>query len=74
MYGRYAHKDSLAFKQDFLHLPLVNLWLADFQEILLKKNPSLKLLPRSFTYIPTYDIDIASSYKTKDFLEMQEAF
>jgi hypothetical protein len=67
MYGRYAHENSLAFKQGFLNLPLINIWLADLQEILSKKNPSLKLLSRSFTFIPTYDIDIAWSYKHKGF-------
>src|SRR5882724_13052760 len=30
-YGRYAHTNSLAFKEGFLHLPLVNIWLNDFK-------------------------------------------
>ena len=33
-YGRYAHTNSLAFKQGFLHLPLVNLWLKEMFQVL----------------------------------------
>lgn len=59
MYGRYAHANSLAFKNNFLHLPLINLWL---QEI--KKNHSaFNIHSTKFTYIPTYDVDIAFAYQ-----------
>ena len=32
MYGRYAHENSLAFKEGFLQLPLINIWVKDFAE------------------------------------------
>lgn len=32
MYGRYAHENSLAFKENFLHLPLINIWLQEFKQ------------------------------------------
>ena len=41
MYGRYAHENSLAFKEGFLNLPLINIWLEDFKNVLKKKFPSL---------------------------------
>ena len=31
IYGRYAHENSIAFKENFLHLPLINFWLEDFK-------------------------------------------
>jgi hypothetical protein len=65
MYGRYAHENSLAYKENFLQLPLVNLWLKEFGEKLTKKLPSLPLNPKPFTFLPTYDIDIAFSYLHK---------
>lgn len=65
MYGRYAHENSLAYKQDFLQLPLVNIWLQEFSKLLNKKFPSLGLNPKLFTFLPTYDIDIAYSYLYK---------
>lgn len=58
-YGRYAHENSIAYKENFLNIPLVNLWV---QEI-------AKLFPRSHfpfstaNFLPTYDIDIAYCYK-----------
>lgn len=64
-YGRYAHENSLAYRENFLHLPLVNLWLTEFSQLLTKKFPELNLVPRPFTFLPTYDIDIASSYLYK---------
>ncbi len=65
MYGRYAHENSLAFKENFLHLPLINIWLRDFKRSLQDKFPRLVIHNSSFTFIPTYDIDEAYSYKHK---------
>ncbi|MEJ7678806.1 MAG: hypothetical protein WKG06_13295 [Segetibacter sp.] len=67
-YGRYAHQNSIAFKADFLKLPLVNIWLQQFTNLLIKKFPSLHFTPPSFGFLPTYDIDIAWSYLHKGWL------
>jgi hypothetical protein len=91
-YGRYAHENSLAFKEGFLQLPLINVWIKDFKNCLQLKFPSLTTpsaadrvspkalavaqgLPQAqrfpiaigtrFTFLPTYDIDEAYSYKYK---------
>lgn len=64
-YGRYAHQNSIAFKENFLHLPLVNLWMEEFKKVLLIKFPTLAFKEKKFHFIPTYDIDIAYSYKGK---------
>jgi len=68
MYGRYSHENSLAFKENFLQLPLVNIWLQHFKKELLQKFPSLHLTPSAFRLLPTYDIDIAWSYRHKGWL------
>ncbi len=65
MYGRYAHENCLAFKENFLCLPLINIWLQNFKKTLLTKFPQLVTHNSSFTFIPTYDIDEAYSYKHK---------
>ena len=67
-YGRFAHTESLAFKNDFLNLPLVNIWCRQLTLILQQKYPALQLAPPVFTYIPTYDIDMAWSYFKKGFI------
>lgn len=66
-YGRYAHENSVAFKENFLHLPLINIWLEDFRELLEAKTSNFKLQTLNFKFLPTYDIDIAWSFRNKGF-------
>ncbi len=66
-YGRYAHTSSLAFKERFLQVPLVNIWLKEFKKSLQQKFPSLQFKRTHFKFIPSYDIDIAYSYLEKGF-------
>jgi len=68
LYGRYSHENSLAFKANFLKLPLVNIWLQHLKKALVQKFPSLQLTPQAFRFLPTYDIDIAWSYLHKGWL------
>ena len=65
MYGRFAHENSLAFKEGFLNLPLINIWLEHFTNSLLQKFPNFKPRTLNFKLIPTYDIDEAYSYQHK---------
>ncbi len=59
-FGRYDHTNSIAYQHQFLQLPLIQLW----RKKLFEKNlfPLNHFLP-SFSFIPTYDIDIAYSYR-----------
>jgi hypothetical protein len=68
MYGRYAHENSLAFKEGFLNMPLVNIWVKDFANSLQMKYVAFKFQISNFKFLPTYDIDIAYSYKYKGLL------
>jgi len=64
-YGRYAHTNSLAYKEGFLQIPLINIWLQEFKKTLQKKFPGLIFRHSYFKFIPTYDIDIAYSFLHK---------
>ena len=73
MYGRYTHENSLAFKEDFLQIPLVNFWLKELKQSLKQKFSTLTIHSQwlsgsPFTFLPTYDIDEAYSYKYKSWL------
>jgi len=68
MYGRYGHENSLASKENFLHLPLINTWVNHLTEILQWKFPGFAIHLSPFRFIPTYDIDIAFSYQHKGWL------
>lgn len=64
-YGRYAYTNSLAYRENFLHLPLINFWLDDFKKALLRKFPGLVLKMKQFKCVISYDIDIAYGYLHK---------
>lgn len=64
-YGRYAHWNSLAWKEGFLQKPLIDTWLLHFVEVLKSKFSDFKLQTSNFKFLPTYNIDIAWSYKHK---------
>jgi hypothetical protein len=66
-YGRYAHWNSLAWKNHFLHKPVIDIWLKEFINLIQSKFTRLTIQHSPFTFIPTYDIDIAWSYKYKGF-------
>ena len=66
-YRRYAHTNSLAFRENFLHLPLINLWVKDLIQWLISNNQKIDFESPKFRFTPTYDIDIAYSYLHKGF-------
>jgi len=65
MYGRYAHENSIAFREGFLQIPLVNLWFMEFAKLIRQKFPSVQLSQPSFKFLPTYDIDESYAYLHK---------
>ena len=64
-YGRYAHTQSLAWREGFLDIPLINYWLLDLREALSRKFPAAVFRYPVFKFVPTYDIDIAWSFLHK---------
>jgi hypothetical protein len=64
-FGLYSYQNSAAHKEEFLHQPLVNIWLEDFRKFLKQKFEGLEFPENKFRFLPTYDIDIAWAYKNK---------
>lgn len=67
-YGRYDHRDSLAWTGGFLDRPLVDIWAATLRDALQRRFPSAGFPRRSFRFQPTYDIDIAWAHRHRSFL------
>lgn len=65
VHKRFMAKESISYQNNFLHLPVINIWVKELIKILSKKYPDFKAKPQSYKYTPTYDIDIAWSYKNK---------
>ena len=68
IYGRYGYENSLAFKEGFLNLPLVNIWVKYLAEKLKEKYSMFNVQQSMFRFEATYDIDMAYSYKHKGLL------
>ncbi len=64
-HGRFPATASLAFKNNFLAIPVVDIWITEFADTLKKINPSIKISEKKFSYHSTIDIDNAFAYKGK---------
>ncbi|MDQ3190247.1 MAG: polysaccharide deacetylase family protein [Bacteroidota bacterium] len=64
-HNRFPAEQSLAFKNNFLHLPVVNIWLENFKTILLKHYPDLQIKKREYEFISTIDVDNGYAYLGK---------
>lgn len=67
-YGRYHHQQSLATSSGFLRIPLVNNWLQFFAGHIQSKFPGFKIKKRVFSFLPTYDVDMAFDWRHKGFI------
>jgi len=64
-YGRFSAKDSFAYKNDFLHKPMVNIWAKEVRRMISVRYPTITFPEKQYKYIPTVDIDGAYSYLGK---------
>lgn len=67
-FGRYDHRDSLAWTGGFLDRPLVDIWAVMLREALQRRFPSAIFPERSLRFQPTYDIDIAWAHRHRSLL------
>lgn len=65
IYHRFPHEKSLAFREGFLQIPLLDLWIYELKACMKSKMPALQFKQMQAKLIPTYDIDIAYSYLGK---------
>lgn len=73
-YERFLAKESLAYKNNFLDKPVVNIWTKEIKEALAEKYPKLVFPERSFKFISTIDIDNAYAYLEKGFMRSVGAY
>jgi hypothetical protein len=72
-YNRYAHTNSVAFKNGFLHLPLINIWVTIFWHQLQLYNKTLPLYTPNGAELFTYDVDMAYAFKHKGIVRQAKA-
>ena len=64
-HGRFSATQSIAYQSDFLHLPLIDLWVQKLKKILENKFPKLEFQKDNYYFQPSYDIDHAWAFKYK---------
>lgn len=62
LHGRYQFSESLAYRGNFLGMPVVNLWVKKMERLLIAAFPELKPDPPPYRFIPTIDVDHAWCY------------
>ena len=71
---RFIATESVAYQNQFLHIPIINFWQKALKEAIQKKFPDLKLASSNFRFISTIDIDNAFYYKEKGFARTLASF
>tara|TARA_B100000683_G_scaffold223903_1_gene221940 strand:- start:18606 stop:19910 length:1305 start_codon:yes stop_codon:yes gene_type:complete len=73
-YNRFDADQSLAFHADFLHQPVINIWVNKFVDALKEVYPDFSVPKRDYQFITTIDIDNAYAYKEKGFVRMMMGY
>jgi hypothetical protein len=64
-HGRFAAEASLAYKHNFLNLPIVDIWAIKFGQTLSILFPTLKIPEPEFQSLLTVDVDQPFAYRSK---------
>ncbi len=64
-YGRFSATSSIAYKYNFLHQPVVDIWAYRFKAALQEKFPDFKFPKRAYRIKPIIDVPSAYNYKLK---------
>lgn len=73
-HNRFSANQSTAFKNQFLHLPVINLWANELLN-LLKTHFGTKIEDnRSYALLPTIDVDSAFAYREKGLVRTAGAY
>jgi hypothetical protein len=71
--GRFPSTASLIHRMGVLDVPLVDRWALDLADMLEIRFPGLKCVRPEYTFIPTYDIDVAFAYRGRPLWRMAGA-
>ena len=64
-YGRFTAQESIAFKNNFLDQPVVDIWAYKFKTLLENNYPDFDFPEQKYNVIPVIDVPVAYQYKLK---------
>ena len=73
-HGRFPASASIAYRESFLHLPLVHLWATELQKLIARWYPAVRFHPTAYRAELTIDIDNAWAFKNKGILNFAALF
>ncbi|HOY30409.1 MAG TPA: polysaccharide deacetylase family protein [Bacteroidales bacterium] len=73
-HNRFIAEDSIAFKNDFLQKPLVNIWAALLKQKIQVHYPEIVFTPPHYHYISTFDLDNVFCYRGKGLIRNAGGF
>ncbi|GGK41705.1 MULTISPECIES: polysaccharide deacetylase family protein [Flavobacteriaceae] len=73
-HNRFKARDSVAFKNNFLEIPVANIWAQELKKEIIKKYPNSDFTILKYNFINSIDIDVAYAYKGKGFFRFFGGF
>ncbi len=64
-YGRFPARHSIAYNNNFLHKPIIDIWAKHIAQVLKEKFTDLELKEPNYKFIPSIDIDAAFALNHK---------
>lgn len=64
-FQRFPAKESLAYQNGFLKIPIIEYWLKELVEVIQHKFPNFSPIQRQFKFVNTIDVDNAYCYLEK---------
>ncbi len=74
VHGRFSPKDSLAFQNNFLRLPVVDIWANKLLDRLLERFPDLEIKRKSYKYTSIIDVTSSHCYAHRGFTRSLAGF
>jgi len=68
MYGRFVGTESLAYKNDFLNQPVIDIWAYFFKDVLQEQFTEYEFNERRYKIQPIIDVPLAFYYRHKGLL------
>jgi len=68
LYDRFDAEQSLAYNEDFIHQPVINIWASEFSKLLKDQFPEFIPTKSEYKFITTIDVDNAYAYLEKGFV------
>lgn len=74
IHGRFPPKESLAYKNGFLRLPVVDIWALRLLDSLKRRFPNLVSKPRKYSFNSLIDVTTSHSYAHRGFVRGTAGF